>query len=158
MNGRSGFKNRIVYDFKYPQGANRNWECGMQTGLYWLAYELSGNERFREAAEKHLHTYQERFEKKIGFSDHDVGFVYSPSCVAAYKITGDDKISQLLLDVADYYYRTGYSEKGGFVLRSWTLQDQEAGCRTMMDTLMNVPFLFWAGKESGEQKYTLAAL
>lgn len=86
-------------DYKYRQGSNNNWVCGMQTGLYWLAYELSGNKKFRDAVEKHLPTYRERFEKKIGMDDHDVGFVYTPSCVAAYKITGNEQIKKLLLDV-----------------------------------------------------------
>lgn len=145
-------------DYTYILGANNNWECGMQTGIYWLAYELSGNKKFREMAEKHLLTYRERFEQKIGVDDHDVGFVYTPSCVAAYKITGNEKIKQFALDVADYYYRTSYTKKGGFILRGWTWQDQPGGCRTMMDTLMNAPFLFWAGQESGRTEYTEAAL
>ena len=77
--------------------------------------------------------------------------------MATYKLTGDKKVRQLLEDVADYYYQTSYTEKGGFILRGWTWQET-GGCRTMMDTLMNVPFLFWAGQEFGKQEYTDAAL
>lgn len=145
-------------DYKYIPGANDNWECGMQTGTYWLAYELSGNPKFREVAEKHLLTYRERFEKKIGVADHDVGFVFAPSCVAAYKITGDESIRQLALEVAEYYYNNCYVKEGGFVLRAVRGKRELSGCRTMMDTLMNALFLFWAGKESGRQEYTEAAL
>lgn len=143
---------------RYIAGANDNWVCGMQTGIYWLAYELSGNKKFRNVAEKHLITYRERFEKKIAVDNHDVGFVFSPSCVAAYKITGDESIRRLALDVADYYYHTSYTKEGGFILRGWTWQDQPGGCRTMMDTLMNAPLLFWAGQESNRPEYTEAAL
>ncbi|MBR3761620.1 MAG: glycoside hydrolase family 88 protein [Lachnospiraceae bacterium] len=145
-------------DYKYVPGTNNNWECGMRTGTYWLAYELSGNPKFREVAEKQLATYKDRFEHKVGLSDHDVGFVYTPSCVAAYKVTGDEHIRRLALEVADYYYRTSYTKEGGFILRGWTWQEQMGGCRTMMDTLMNASFLFWAGQECGRQEYTEAAL
>ena len=145
-------------DYKYQQVPNKHWVCGMHTGLYWLAYELTGDKVFRDIAEKHLLTYKERFEKKINLDDHDVGFVFSPACVAAYKITGDERIRQLALNTAEYYYNTSYSQKGNFILRMWKQQDTTEGCRTMMDTLMNAPFLFWAGKESGKQKYTDAAL
>lgn len=145
-------------DFKYEHGSNNNWECGMQTGVWWLAYELSGNPKFKDTAMRQMATYEERYEQKIGFGDHDVGFVYSPSCVAAYKVTGDEKVKELLLKAADYYYRTGYTREGGFILRIWEAQDKPFGCRTMMDTLMNAPFLFWAGEETGRLEYTAAAL
>lgn len=145
-------------DFQYPKGINNHWECGMFTGLYWLAYELSGNEKFRTAAEKQMLTYRERFDKKIELNDHDVGFVYLPSCVAAYKVTGEEKYRQLALEVADYYYHAGYSQKGGFILRDWDVEDVVGATRTMMDTLMNAPFLFWTGIEGGKQEYIDAAL
>ena len=41
-------------DYRYEHVQNNNWECGMRTGTYWLAYELSGNLKFRKAAEKQL--------------------------------------------------------------------------------------------------------
>lgn len=145
-------------DFQYRKGVNNHWECGMHTGLYWLAYEMSGNRKFFEVALKHMITYKERFDQKIELNDHDVGFVYLPSCVAAYKVTGDEKYRQLALKVADYYYQAGYSQKGGFILREWDVEDLVGASRTMMDTLMNAPFLFWAGIESGKQEYIDAAI
>ena len=171
-------------DFKYVPGANNNWVCGMHTGTYWLAYELSGNSKFREVAEKHMATYKERFERKILVDDHDVGFVFVPSCVAGYKVTGDEELRRFALEVAEYFYNTSYTKEGGFILRGCrgkmrlqdallnpkmqekhrisgcpTLEDYMlTGCRTMMDTLMNAPFLFWAGQESGKEEYAEAAL
>lgn len=151
-----GFARTCSTDFKYLSGPNDNWECGMQTGVLWLAYELSGKEAFREAAEKQLPAFRERLEKKIRVDNHDVGFVYTPSCVAGYKVTGDERAKQLALDAADYFYNTSYSKKGGFILRNWTLPGD--GTRTMMDTLMNAPLLFWAGQETGKPEYAEAAI
>jgi len=157
-NWTDSFARTCSVDYKYVPGANDNWECGMQTGAYWLAYELSGNPKYREVAEKHLLTYKERFEQNVGMNNHDIGFVFAPSCVAAYKITGCESIRRLALDVAEYYYNTSYAKEGGFILRTIHGRTAPNGCRTMMDTLMNAPFLFWAGQESGKQEYTEAAL
>lgn len=147
-------------DHRYVPGPNNNWECGMQTGTYWLAYELSGNPKFRQVAEAHLPSYRERFEQKIRIGGHDVGFVYTPSCVAAYKITGDEEIRKMTLDVAEFFYNNAYLKERGFVMRSGNkaVTDEKKGCRTMMDTLMNVPLLFWAGQETGDEKFTEAGL
>jgi len=142
----------------YKEMDNKSWVHGMNTGIYWLAYELSGDEKFKTMAENMLPSYQYRLDNKIGFGDHDVGFVYSPSCVAAYKKFGHTELKDMLLEAVDYYYKTGYSRKGGFILRLWKSQDTEIGCRTMMDTLMNAPFLFWAGQETGKKEYTAAAI
>lgn len=158
-NWTDSFARTNTVNYKYISGPNDNWECGMQTGTYWLAYELSGNPKFREVAEKHLLTYKERFENKVGVGGHDVGFVFAPSCVAAYKITGNESMRQLALEVADYYYHNAYTKEGGFILRGGARgRTEPPRCRTMMDTLMNALFLFWAGQDSGREEYTEAAL
>ncbi len=156
----AAFADTIPTDYKYIWGENNNWVCGMQTACYFLAWQVTGNEKFLQAAKEQVKTYRYRFEHRIGLSDHDAGFAYSPSCVAAYKLLGDKEAYQTALDTAEYYYDFSYSEKGGFIIRYNSAKgpQDEGGCRTMMDTLMNIPFLFWAGQETGNQKYTDAAL
>ena len=144
-------------EFKYVCDENKNWECGMYTGCYWLAYELTGDEFFRECAERQLKTYKTRFENKVGMDDHDVGFVFSPACVAAYKLTGNEEAKDLAIKVAEYYYEKSYSQTGKFIIRAWRGWDTGWGCRTMMDSLMNAPFLCWASEVTGDPKYAKAA-
>ena len=144
-------------EFKYQCSENKNWEAGMYTGCYWLAYELTGDEFFRECAERQLESYKTRYEGKIGLDSHDVGFVYSPSCVAAYKLTGNEEAKELALKAAEYLYEKSYSKEGKFIIRSWKGWDGGWGCRTMMDSLMNAPLFSWASLVSGDQKYTEAA-
>lgn len=152
---KDGFAKTHSTDFLYEKGINDNWVCGMETGIYWLAYELSGKENFLEMAHQKTMSFQERFEKKIGMDDHDVGFAFSPSCVAGYKVTGDARYKKIALEAGAYYYNTSYTKKGGFVMRSWKWPIK--GCRTMMDTMMNVPFLYWCGEQTGNMAYTEAA-
>jgi unsaturated chondroitin disaccharide hydrolase len=151
------FPGTRAIEYKYQCGENNNWECGMYTGCYWLAYEITGNEFFRQEAEKHLPTYEERFEKKTGLGGHDVGFPYVPSCVAAYKITGSERARKLALDTAEFFLGNAYMSKGEY---KFVRRGMRAGqpYRTMMDTLMNVTLFFWAGQETGDERYTEAAL
>lgn len=137
---------------------NQYWTHGMQTGCLWLAYEISGNKIFKDVAEYHMASYRKRFDEKIGMDDHDVGFVYSPSCVAAYKITGDEKARRLALDAAKYLYEKSYSKEGKFIIRCHLWWDNGSGCRTMMDSLMNTPLLFWAAKETGNEDWYQAGV
>ncbi len=155
--GAEAFPPTCSQNFKYPVDINKHWECGMYTGCYWLAYEITGNKFFKETAEAQLPTYKRRIDEKIGMDDHDVGFVFSPSCVAAYRLTGNEAAREYALEAAKYYYPTSYSKKGKFIIRSHRSWDAGTGCRTMMDSLMNAPLLFWASKELGCEEYWQAA-
>lgn len=144
-------------EYRYQCAENKNWESGMYTGCYWLAYEITGNKFFKEEAEKHLPTYAERFEAKTGLMGHDVGFPYMPSCVAAYKVTGNEEARNLALEVAKFFYGNAYTTVGpyNFIKRGRKSGDEY---RTMMDTLMNATLLLWAGKELGDENLTRAGL
>ena len=146
-------------NFKYEYSDNKNWVAGMYAGCYWHAYALTGNKFFKDTAEKLTATFRKRLDDKIGIDTHDVGFVYSPSCVAAYRLTGDEAARQTALDAAEYFYNTSYSHKGKFIIRLWKkwAEGNKAGARTMMDSLMNAPLLFCADEETGKKEYAQAA-
>ena len=152
------FPGTCSVNYKYECAENKNWVAGMYTGCYWRAYEITGNKLFREIAEKHVETYVNRYTNRVGMDDHDVGFAFTPSCIAAYKLTGNEAAREVALKAADYYYRTSYSQEGRFIIRSWRSWGTGGGCRTMMDSLMNAPLLFWASEETGVAKYAAAAL
>lgn len=57
-------------------------------GEIWLSYERTGDEAFKKAALTLVDSFMYRIEHKIEVDHHDMGFLYSPSCVAAYKLTG----------------------------------------------------------------------
>ena len=157
-NGSTVFPGTCSVDKKYVFDINKNWECGMYTGCYWLAYLLTGDEYFRKVAEEQTATYEQRIEQLIGMDDHDVGFVFTPACVAQYKITGDEKARELALRACEYFYDHSYSKEGKFIIRLWKSWDKGSGCRTMMDSLMNAPLLFWAAEQTGRREYFDAAL
>lgn len=142
-------------DGKYPMGENTTWVSGMHTGTMLLAYELTGNTSFLDAVVTNIPSYKKRIDEQIKLSSHDVGFIYSPSCVGLYKLTGNADIREIALKAAQHLYDKLYSQKGGFILR---MLGSDVDChRTMMDTLLNIPLFFWAYEETGEKKYLDAA-
>ena len=151
------FPSTYSKNFKYEYAPNSNWVAGMYTGCYWLAYEITGNNFFKDCAEQQLQSYRTRVDEKIGMDDHDVGFAFVPSCIAAYKLTGNEFARKAALDAADYFYKYDYSHVGRYIIRVHIHPDPSRGYRTMMDSLMNVPLLYWAGKETSNEEYLKAA-
>lgn len=136
---------------------NKGWVAGMHTGCILLAYELSKKEKFLDVAKKQIPAYRYRLDNKVGMDDHDVGFVFSPSCVAMHKLTGDEAAKKCALDAANYFYDHTYFEKGGFIMRISTNPEMPRHCRTMMDTLLNIPLFYWATEQTGDKKFADAA-
>lgn len=135
------------------------WLSGLYEGIYWLCWELTGDQKFLDVANRWIPYFIDREQKKHDMFCHDTGFVFSPSLVASYKLTGNKEAYNAALDAAEYFYNHNYCKEGGFILRCDDgTKGVEGSCRTMMDTMLNVPLLFWAGKETRDQKYTDAAI
>ena len=144
-------------NFKYEKRDNgAEWTSGLNTGVLWLAYELTGDTRFYNAAKEQVKTYRERFEKKTGLMNHDVGFVFTPSIVADYKLTGNEESRKLALEAAEHLATCGWSEKVGYIKRG--MGTWAGGYRTLVDTMMNIPLLMWAGRETGNEEFTNKAI
>lgn len=127
------------------------WNTGFWTGILWHAYQLTGNERYLEVASGQIDSYYHRIENKIGVNHHDMGFVFMPSCVAAYEITGDTKAREAALMAADHLI-TRYHEGAGFI-QAWGNVGADDNYRLIVDCLMNIPLLYWASAETGDTKY-----
>ncbi len=153
-----GFIGTSSTNYKYTSSTNNNWTCGMYTGCYLMAYQLTGDKWFSNIVNNHMVSYVQRQENKVGMDDHDVGFVFVPSCVGAYKLFSMDYAKEAVRKAVEYYYDTSYSKEGGFIIRSHKSWDSGGGCRTMIDSMMNASLFFWAGQEYGNEAYTEAGL
>lgn len=142
-------------NYKYEESANNNWTCGMYTGCYLMAYQLTGDLWFRNIVASHVSSFVEREKNRVGMDDHDVGFAFVPSCVGAYKVLGMENARDAALRAVEYYYNTGYSKEGKFIIRAHAWNDL-GGYRTMIDSLMNASLFFWAGTYEGNSDYLSA--
>jgi len=142
-------------NYRYPIYPNYEWTPGFWSGMIWLAYELTGEQKYLDAIAAHIDTYRHRIDHHICTSTHDIGFIYSLSCVAAYKLTGDEKAKETSLLAADHLI-TRFHEKGKFI-QAWGEMGSAGNRRLIIDCLLNIPFLFWATEVSGDDKYRYVA-
>ena len=139
----------------YPPCDNVQWTCGFWPGEIWLAYERTGDEAFKAAALKLVDSFLYRIEHKIEVDHHDMGFLYSLSCVSAWKLTGSEKARRAALLAADQLCGR-FQEKGGF-FQAWGPLGAADNYRYIIDCLLNVPLLYWASETSGDGHYAALA-
>lgn len=149
------FQSSNSFNGFYKPTENVEWTTGFWTGVIWLAYEHTGERRFREAAEVQVESFLERIKHKIDVNHHDMGFLFSLSCVAAYKLTGNTHAREAALLAADHLAER-YREKGQF-LQAWGNPGQPSEYRLIIDCLLNLPILYWATETTGDESYALKA-
>lgn len=135
--------------YSYTDYAFGGWNQGFTTGLYWLAYEATGDEKYKQWAMTQVPWLYKKIEEKLGVNHHDMGFLYVPSCVAAYKITGDEQAKQAALKAADHLL-SRFIPEGGYI-QAWG--DVGAQPRFIVDCMVNIPLLYWAFEVTGDKTY-----
>lgn len=135
----------------YTASENVEWTTGFCTGQYWLAYEFSKNPVFQEAALIQVDSFYNRIERKIDVDHHDMGFLYTPSCVAAWKLCGSSIGKESALLAADHLMKR-FQDKGEF-FQAWGSLGAKDNYRFIIDCLLNLPLLYWAGEITGNQEY-----
>lgn len=149
------FKNIFSNHNFYSSAPNNQWTNGFWTGELWLAYENSGSESFCKAAMTQVSSFQERIVQEIETDTHDLGFLYSLSCVAAYKLTQDDDAKRTALLAADKL-ASRFHPKGQFI-QAWGSLNNKENYRLIIDCLLNLPLLYWAALETGDDNYSRVA-
>ena len=134
---------------------NSEWTEGFYTGILWMCYEVTGDDEFRNLAERQLKSFKTRIETKYRTDHHDMGFLYSLSCVAAYKLTGNEEAKATALLAADNLM-SRYHEKGKFI-QAWGEMNAPDNFRLIIDCLLNLPLLHWASEVTGDDNYTKIA-
>lgn len=140
----------------YPPCENNQWTCGFWPGEIWLAYERTGDDCFRQAGLALVENFYERIVGKVEVDHHDMGFLYTPACVSAYKLTGSKRAKEAAILAAEQLL-TRFQPRGGF-LQAWGPMGAEENYRYIIDCLMNLPLLYWASEVTGDGKYREIAL
>lgn len=153
--------NMEYFKDKFPSSATKNneygiiesieWTDGFWTGLLWLAYEYTGDEKYRELADKNVASFKNRVEKDIELDHHDLGFLYSLATVSGYKLTGSEDAREASIKAANKLI-SRYQEKGEFI-QAWGELGSKDHYRFIIDCLLNIPLLYWASDETGDAKY-----
>lgn len=159
-------KNMIRYGNDFPSACGTNgiyrikpnddWTNGFWTGMLWLAYEWSGEEQFLNQAMENIKSFQARLDGHFVLDHHDIGFLYSLSAGAGYKITGNEQCKELLLEAADVLVAR-FQPNGEFI-QAWGKYGDSKEYRLIIDSLINLPLLLEASLLSRNNLYKEIAL
>ena len=128
------------------------WTNGFWGGLNWLMYQATGNPEYARTAEVSERLLEQAFLSIDGLH-HDVGFMYLLTSGASYRLTANSRSRANCL-LAAMTLAARYNIKGEFI-RSWNLEGSEGW--TIIDGLMNLPLLYWASKETKDDRFKYIA-
>lgn len=135
----------------YGATENSHWTSGFWPGILWLCFENSNDALFKYAGQIQVESFALRIQDKIEVDHHDMGFLYTPSCVSSWSLTKNPKAREAALEAADQLI-SRYQEKGGFI-QAWGEKGAADNYRYIIDCLMNVPLLQWAYHETGRKEF-----
>jgi unsaturated chondroitin disaccharide hydrolase len=140
----------------YPALDNTEWTNGFWTGMLWLAYELTGAARYRDAGLRHVASFHARQRDRINVNHHDLGFLYSLSCVAGWQLTGEPLAAEAALGAARLLLERYLPGAG--IIQAWgELSDPAQRGRMIIDCNLNLPLLYWASDYTGDPAFRAAA-
>ncbi len=142
---------------KFPQSANpdgsprdmkSDWWCsGFFGGSMWYLYEYTKDPKWKDAA----HQWTMAVEKeKLNTTTHDLGFMLYCPFGNGYRLTKNEEYKDIMLTGAKSLATRFHPEYG--VIKSWE-KLKTYDYPVIIDNMMNLEFLFWAARESGNQDF-----
>ncbi|MBI5961440.1 MAG: glycoside hydrolase family 88 protein [Chloroflexi bacterium] len=135
---------------RYVLQPNDQWLAGFWPGLLWLTYNRTHDDSLADSARATLTSFADRLKQRIHIT-HDLGFLYSLSARAQWQCTGDPAARQLALEAADLLAER-YHPNGKYIQAWGAIGAADEGGRIIIDTMMNLPLLFWAADQTGRRE------
>ena len=137
------------------------WTNGFYGGILWLMYHETHEDKYKEAALEIGSKLSVCFDRFYNL-DHDCGFLWLPTDVAAYKETGFADGRKRGLHAANIM--AGRFNPAGSYIRAWNDGiGKENGPTSnvgwcIIDCLMNLPLLYWASEETHDPRFKHVAM
>lgn len=128
------------------------WTAGFWPGLLWLVYRDTKDEALRgiaESCEKQLDQVVVDYYRL----DHDIGFMWTLTSLAQYKLLGTEASKRRSLLAANLL-AARFNVQGNYIRawNPWSAGENNAGW-AIIDCMMNLPLLHWASRETGDARY-----
>jgi unsaturated chondroitin disaccharide hydrolase len=132
-----------------------NWFCGFWVGLHLAAHLWTGDERHLDVAKERMVLVAPRADDP---NTHDIGFIFWASAIPLFHVTGDEHYAALALRAADRLRARLITTRQGAYISSWGPLDDVRGRRSSaIDTMANLPLLYWAADHADDGSFRLAA-
>ncbi|MFN7116996.1 MAG: glycoside hydrolase family 88 protein [Saprospiraceae bacterium] len=143
---------------KFPQSINpdgslrlmpSSWWCsGFFGGSLWYLYEYNKESKWKEAAELWTMAVE---KEKYNTRTHDLGFMLYCPFGNGYRLTQNPVYKEVMLTGAASL-ATRFNPDYG-VIKSWDGFLGKYDYPVIVDNMMNLEFLFWAAKTSGDKRF-----
>lgn len=135
------------------------WTNGFWGGMMWLMYHETGEQRYAEIAAISENVLDQCFQDYYGLH-HDVGFMWLPTAVANYKLTGNEESRKRGLHAANLL--AGRFNPVGKFLRAWNgipnMETDDTRGWAIIDSMFNIPLLYWASEETKDPRFKHIAM
>ena len=125
-----------------------DWTSGFFPATLWYLYEYSGDEALGKAARKFS---KGLFNEKNNTSTHDLGFMLFCSLGNGYRVEEDPQYKEVLLEGLNSLAGR-FNPKVG-AIKSWDWGQDQWTFPVIIDNMMNLEYLFWATKVTGDSSY-----
>jgi unsaturated chondroitin disaccharide hydrolase len=143
---------------KFPHAINTDgtlktfksdWWCsGFFGGSLWYLFEYTKQDKWKTAA----HRWTMAVEKeKNNTTTHDLGFMLYCPFGNGYRLTKNEAYIEPMLTGAKSLATRFHPEYG--VIKSWDKFQKIYDYPVIIDNMMNLEFLFWAAKQSGNKEF-----
>jgi rhamnogalacturonyl hydrolase YesR len=131
----------------------RDWTSGFFPGSLWYLYGLTGDEVWRERAEKYSVPLKDLVNYKV---DHDMGFMIYCSLGNGYRFTGNEKYKDILVKGAKVLADRYNPETK--LIKSWDWAADKWDYPVIIDNMMNLELLMFATQITGDSLYAKVAI
>lgn len=132
------------------------WTNGFWGGILWQMYNETRSNRYAEIAR-----YSEKALDKCLIDyyglHHDVGFMWMPTAVADYRLTGDQDARRRGLIAANFL--AGRFNPAGKFIRAWNdMEGNDTKGWAIIDCMFNLSLLYWATEETKDPRFKQIAM
>lgn len=131
------------------------WTNGFWGGMMWLMYQDTKDEKYAQIARISEKKLEKCFEFFYGLH-HDLGFMFQPTAVIDYRLTGNEDSRRIAMHAANLL--AGRFNPIGKFIRAWNdVGDMDTRGWAIIDCMFNISLLYWATEESKDPRYAQIA-
>ncbi len=131
------------------------WTNGFWGGMMWLMYQDTGEERYAGIARRLEEKLDRCFDAYYGLH-HDAGFMFVPTAVTDFRLTGNDTARKRAMHAANLL--AGRFNPVGNYIRAWNDLEQDTRGWAIIDCMFNLSLLYWASEESADPRFRQVAV
>jgi rhamnogalacturonyl hydrolase YesR len=135
-----------------------DWTGGFWPGALWYMYQYTGEQKWRDAAEKWTASLE---NNQFNTKHHDIGFMMYCSYGNGYRLTKNEAYKPILIQSAKSLMKRYSPKVGSFMSWNprkaiWAQNNWEFP--VIIDNMMNLELMFFASKVTGDDTYRNAAI